>query len=108
VLVPYFVDERTPNRPGASASLRGMTRLTTDRAHLTWAAFEGRLCALAEGLFALLHRICSDPRSSYPLWGVRSSRSRTRGRKGPDPATAPWDLETTALPGRLRSVNLDE
>ena len=53
VLVPYFVGERTPNRPDATASLLGMTPLTTDRAHLARAAFEGMLCALADGLAAV-------------------------------------------------------
>ncbi|MCJ1712851.1 xylulokinase [Curtobacterium sp. VKM Ac-2922] len=53
VLVPYFVGERTPNRPDATASLLGMTPTTTDRAHLARAAFEGMLCALADGLAAV-------------------------------------------------------
>ncbi|WP_022908176.1 FGGY family carbohydrate kinase [Curtobacterium sp. B18] len=53
VLVPYFVGERTPNRPDATASLVGMTPGTTDRAHLARAAVEGMLCALADGLAAV-------------------------------------------------------
>jgi len=53
VLVPWFVGERTPNRPDATASLTGLTPLTTDRAHLARAAVEGMLCALAEGLAAV-------------------------------------------------------
>nr|WP_243736201.1 FGGY family carbohydrate kinase [Curtobacterium flaccumfaciens] len=53
VLVPYFVGERTPNRPDATASLLGMTPETTDRAHLARAAVEGMLCALADGLAAV-------------------------------------------------------
>jgi xylulokinase len=53
VLVPYFVGERTPNRPDATASLLGMTPATTDRAHLARAAVEGMLCALADGLAAV-------------------------------------------------------
>ncbi|OIH94075.1 xylulokinase [Curtobacterium sp. MCBA15_001] len=53
VLVPYFVGERTPNRPDATASLVGMTPATTDREHLARAAFEGMLCALADGLAAV-------------------------------------------------------
>lgn len=53
VLVPYFVGERTPNRPDATASLHGMTPATTDRAHLARAAVEGMLCALADGLAAV-------------------------------------------------------
>jgi xylulokinase len=53
VLVPYFVGERTPNRPDATASLLGMTPGTTNRAHLARAAVEGMLCALADGLAAV-------------------------------------------------------
>jgi xylulokinase len=53
VLVPYFVGERTPNRPDATASLLGMTPDTTDRPHLARAAVEGMLCALADGLAAV-------------------------------------------------------
>ena len=51
--VPYFVGERTPNLPGATASLHGMTPLTTSRPHLARAAIEGMLCALADGLAAV-------------------------------------------------------
>lgn len=53
VLVPYFVGERTPNRPDATASLFGMTPTTTSRTHLARAAVEGMLCALADGLAAV-------------------------------------------------------
>jgi xylulokinase len=53
VLVPYFVGERTPNLPDATASLVGLTPTTTSRTHLARAAFEGMLCSLADGLAAL-------------------------------------------------------
>jgi xylulokinase len=53
VLVPYFVGERTPNRPDATASLTGMTPTTTSRTHLARAAIEGMLCSLADGLEAV-------------------------------------------------------
>ncbi len=53
VLVPYFVGERTPNLPDATASLLGMTPGTTNRAHVARAAVEGMLCALADGLAAV-------------------------------------------------------
>ncbi|MFZ7088894.1 FGGY family carbohydrate kinase [Curtobacterium sp. RRHDQ10] len=53
VLVPYFVGERTPNRPDATASLLGMTPATTTRPYLARAAVEGMLCALADGLAAV-------------------------------------------------------
>lgn len=53
VLIPYFIGERTPNRPTATATLAGMTPATTTREHVARAAIEGMLCSLAEGLAAL-------------------------------------------------------
>ncbi|WOP19569.1 xylulokinase [Raineyella sp. LH-20] len=50
VLIPYFVGERTPNRPDATATLLGLTPTTTSRSYLARAAIEGMLCALADGL----------------------------------------------------------
>ncbi|HEY3337607.1 MAG TPA: FGGY family carbohydrate kinase [Propionicimonas sp.] len=53
VLVPYFEGERTPNLPGATASLTGLTLATTTRTNLARAAIEGMLCGLAAGLAAI-------------------------------------------------------
>jgi xylulokinase len=54
VLVPYFEGERTPNRPNATGALHGMRLANTTPAHLARAAVEGLLCALADGLDALV------------------------------------------------------
>jgi xylulokinase len=54
VMVPYLEGERTPDRPAATGSLHGMTLGTTTAAHLARAAVEGMLCALADGLDALI------------------------------------------------------
>ena len=54
VLVPYLEGERTPDRPEATGSLHGLTLGTTTAAHLARAAVEGMLCALADGLDALI------------------------------------------------------
>jgi xylulokinase len=54
VLVPYLEGERTPNRPDATGSLHGLTLATSTAAHLARAAIEGMLCALADGLDALV------------------------------------------------------
>ncbi|GAA4925336.1 xylulokinase [Actinoplanes utahensis] len=54
VLVPYLEGERTPNRPDATGSLHGLTLRTSNPAHLARAAVEGMLCALADGLDALV------------------------------------------------------
>jgi xylulokinase len=54
VLVPYLEGERTPNRPLATGSLHGLTLTSMTPAHLARAAVEGMLCALADGLDAVL------------------------------------------------------
>jgi xylulokinase len=54
VLVPYLEGERTPNRPDATGAIHGLTLKTSDPAHLARAAVEGMLCALADGLDALV------------------------------------------------------
>lgn len=54
VLVPYLEGERTPNLPGATATLSGLTLGTATPAHLARASVEGMLCALADGLDTVL------------------------------------------------------
>lgn len=44
-LIPYFDGERTPNRPGATASLHGMTLANTSRPNIARAFIEGMLCS---------------------------------------------------------------
>lgn len=53
-LVPYLEGERTPNRPNATGAMHGLTLRTATPAHLARAAVEGMLCALADGLDAML------------------------------------------------------
>ncbi|QSB13723.1 xylulokinase [Natronosporangium hydrolyticum] len=53
-LIPYLEGERTPNRPLATGAVHGLTLGTASPAHLARAAVEGMLCALADGLDALL------------------------------------------------------
>ena len=53
VLVPYLEGERTPNLPGATGSLHGLTLATMTPQHVARAAVEGVLCLLAEGLDAI-------------------------------------------------------
>lgn len=52
-LIPYFEGERTPNLPDATASLTGMTLVSTTRENLARASVEGMLSGLAAGLEAL-------------------------------------------------------
>jgi xylulokinase len=54
VLVPYLEGERTPNRPLATGAVHGLRLQTATPAHLARAAVEGMLCALADGLDALV------------------------------------------------------
>jgi xylulokinase len=54
VLVPYLEGERTPNRPLSTGAVHGLTLKTSTPAHLARAAVEGMLCALADGLDALI------------------------------------------------------
>ena len=44
-LVPYFDGERTPNRPGSTASLTGLTLKNTTKENLARAFVEGLLCS---------------------------------------------------------------
>ncbi|HEY9522896.1 MAG TPA: FGGY family carbohydrate kinase, partial [Thermopolyspora sp.] len=53
VLVPYLEGERTPNRPDATGSLRGLRLATASPAHLARAAVEGMLCGMADAFDAL-------------------------------------------------------
>jgi xylulokinase len=53
VMVPYLDGERTPNRPHATGTLRGLTRSSMTPANLARAAVEGLLCGLADAVDAL-------------------------------------------------------
>lgn len=62
-LIPYFDGERTPNRPDATAELRGMTLANTTKANIARAFVEGLLCSqrdcleLVKGLGVEVKRI---------------------------------------------------
>jgi xylulokinase len=60
-LVPYFDGERTPNRPEATGTLRGL-RSDVAREDVARAAFEGVVCGLLDGLDALLAAGVPAPR----------------------------------------------
>src|SRR5690606_34555724 len=53
-LIPYFEGERTPNLPTATATFAGLTLGSTTRPNIARAAFEGMLCALADGMDEVL------------------------------------------------------
>ncbi|MEV6847839.1 xylulokinase [Actinoplanes sp. NPDC051411] len=76
VLVPYLQGERTPNRPDATGAIHGLTLKTSDPAHLARAAVEGMLCALADGLDALVARGAQANRIVLVGGGARSEAVR--------------------------------
>jgi xylulokinase len=76
VLVPYLEGERTPNRPDATGAIHGLTLKTSDPAHLARAAVEGMLCALADGLDALVAHGASANRIVLVGGGARSEAVR--------------------------------
>src|SRR3954452_20718593 len=76
VLVPYLEGERTPNRPDATGAIHGLTLKTSDPAHLARAAVEGMLCALADGLDALVKHGAAANRIVLVGGGARSEAVR--------------------------------
>ncbi|WBB79517.1 xylulokinase [Micromonospora sp. WMMD882] len=75
-LVPYLEGERTPNRPDATGAVHGLTLRTSTPAHLARAAVEGMLCALADGLDALLAHGARVDRVILVGGGARSAAVR--------------------------------
>jgi xylulokinase len=53
VMLPYLEGERTPNRPGATGAVAGLTGANAWPENLARAAVEGMLCGLADGLDAI-------------------------------------------------------
>ncbi|ABP56022.1 xylulokinase [Salinispora tropica] len=76
VLVPYLAGERTPNRPDANGAVHGLTLRTATPAHLARAAVEGMLCALADGLDALVAQGVAVQRVILVGGGARSTAVR--------------------------------
>ncbi len=52
-LLPYLDGERTPDLPGATGTVGGLTRTNMSPENIARAAVEGMLCGLADGLDAL-------------------------------------------------------
>jgi xylulokinase len=75
-LVPYLEGERTPNRPLATGALHGLTLRSATPANLARAAVEGLLCALADGLDALVAQGATVRRVILVGGGARSAAVR--------------------------------
>jgi xylulokinase len=76
VMVPYLDGERTPNRPDSTGALHGLTNANTTPAHLARAAVEGMLCALADGLDALVSQAVTAQRIILIGGGAQSEAVR--------------------------------
>jgi xylulokinase len=76
VLVPYLEGERTPNRPLATGAVHGLTLRSATPAHLARAAVEGMLCALADGLDAMVAQGATINRVILVGGGARSEAVR--------------------------------
>ncbi|GIG91565.1 xylulokinase [Plantactinospora endophytica] len=76
VMVPYLEGERTPNRPHATGAVHGLTLRTSSPAHLARAAVEGMLCALADGLDAMIEQGTTVNRVILVGGGARSEAVR--------------------------------
>jgi xylulokinase len=76
VLVPYLEGERTPNKPNATGALHGMRLATMTQVHLARAAVEGMLCALADGLDALVEQGVTVRRVVLVGGGAKSAAVR--------------------------------
>lgn len=75
-LLPYFAGERTPNLPGATATLSGMTQASTTRENAARATVEGMLAGLAAGLDALRGRGIPTVRALLIGGGAQSDAVR--------------------------------
>ncbi len=75
-LLPYLEGERTPNRPGATAELHGLTGASATPQNLARAAVEGMLCGLADGLDAIIASGLAVRRILLTGGGARSEAVR--------------------------------
>jgi len=76
VLVPYLEGERSPNRPDATGAMHGMTLASSTPQAFARAAVEGLLCALADGLDALVAQGADVRRVLLIGGGARSEAVR--------------------------------
>ncbi|HEY7143206.1 MAG TPA: xylulokinase [Streptosporangiaceae bacterium] len=92
-LLPYLEGERTPDRPGATAELHGLTGSNASPENLARAAVEGMLCGLADGLDAI--RAAGVPVRRILLIGG-GARSQAVRRIAPAVFGVPVDVPAAA------------
>ena len=97
-LLPYLDGERSPNRPGATGVLRGLTSTNTTPENLARAAVEALLCSLADAIGSLAD--CGIAAERVVLIGG-AARSEAVRRIAPAifgvPVTVPQPAEYVAL-----------
>jgi xylulokinase len=97
-LLPYLDGERSPNRPGATGVLRGLTSTNTTPENLARAAVEALLCSLADAIGNLAD--CGIAAERVILIGG-AARSEAVRRIAPAifgvPVTVPQPAEYVAL-----------
>jgi xylulokinase len=97
-LLPYLDGERSPNRPGASGVLQGLTSTNTTPENLARAAVEAVLCSLADAIDDLADCGIAAERVVLIGGGARSEAVR---RIAPAifgvPVTVPQPAEYVAL-----------
>ena len=97
-LLPYLDGERSPNRPGATGVLRGLTSVNTTQENLARAAVEAVLCSLADAIDNLAY--CGITTQRVILIGG-AARSEAVRRIAPMifgvPVTVPEPAEYVAL-----------
>jgi xylulokinase len=98
-LLPYLDGERTPNRPGASGVLRGLTTANATPENLARAAVEAVLCSLADAIDHVVTVTGLTPRRVVLIGGGAKSaaiRTLAPGIFGV-PVTVPEPAEYVAL-----------
>ena len=79
-LLPYLDGERTPDRPGATGVLRGLTTRNATRENLARAAVEALLASLADAADRLAAACARARRRRRPAAGAADRRRREVGR----------------------------
>lgn len=108
-LLPYFDGERTPNLPGATGTLAGLTNTTT-REQLALAAHDGVLCGLLDGVDALEAAGASiDGRRFLVGGGARSEAYRRRSADlSAQPVVVPEAGEIVAVGAAVQAAAVTE
>lgn len=95
-LLPYLDGERTPDRPGATGVLTGLTTSNATPDNLARTAFEGVLCSLADAIDLLDNCGLTIRRALLIGGGARSAGIREIAPGTATQSTWPWCREWPA------------